>query len=76
MKMSIRPLRLSKDTLCPLGDENLLVVQGGMPTPGFTTECPDPTMAATCATCVTCIATCTVGETATTTSMNRPTTTN
>lgn len=69
MKAAIRPLRLSKETLCPLSDESLLVVQGGMPTPGFTEECPDPT-AGTCFTC----APCPIGETGTGTSVHHPTT--
>jgi len=77
MKVAIRPLRLSKETLCPLSDENLLVVQGGMPTPGFTTDCPDPSAAGTCATCLNCLtyeAACTSQGTGTGTSVHHPTT--
>jgi hypothetical protein len=73
MKATLRPLRLSKETLCPLGDESLKIVQGGIPTDGFTVDCPDPSAAGTCATCNTCLTQCTTCQTGTTTSVNRPT---
>lgn len=70
MKAILRPLRLSKETLCPLGEETLQMVQGGIPTPGYTVDCPDPSAAGTCATCQSL---CLTSETGTTTSVNRPT---
>lgn len=74
MKATLRPLSLSKETLCPLSEEHLRIVQGGMPGDGFTVDCPDPSAAGTCVSCNTCFTNCTnCGETGTTTSVNRPT---
>jgi hypothetical protein len=73
MKATLRPLSLSKETLCPLSEGHLRIVQGGMPSDGFTVDCPDPSAAGTCVTCVSCNTHCVCGETGTTTSVNRPT---
>lgn len=73
MKATLRPLSLSKETLCPLSEGHLRIVQGGVPSDGFTVDCPDPSAAGTCATCNTCYTNCGLTcETGTTTSVNRP----
>ena len=68
MNRKFSPLRLSKETLCPLNGEHLLLVQAAVPPPTYTDNCPAYTDngAATCVSCG-----CPTTETGTTTSVHR-----